>query len=133
MNDQPHLDRKSIKSFRDLEVWKQSNELVEEIYRLTSSYPDTEKFGLVSQMRRASVSVPSNIAEGHARHTTGEYIRSVGNAEGSLAELETQLVLSKKVGLCGPEEFQRILPNMNSIRKMLNGLRRSLKRRQARN
>ncbi len=136
MNDQPHPDQDSavnrnrVKSFRDLTVWKRSNDLVEDIYLLTRHFPDTERFGLISQMRRASVSVPSNIAEGQARHTTGEYIRSVANAEGSLAELETQLRLSKRVGLCNEKEFQKIIPTMNEIRKMLNGLRISLKRRQ---
>ena len=132
MNDRPHRDRPSVKSFRDLVVWQRSNDLVEDIYRLTSSFPDNERFGLISQMRRASVSVSSNIAEGHARHTTGEFIRSVGNAEGSLAELETQLILSNRLRFCGNTPYKKLLGEMTSIRRMLYALRKSLLRRKGR-
>ena len=75
--------------------------LAKQVYELTQSFPGEEKFGLVSQMRRASVSVPSNIAEGQARNTTGEFVQFVSHAEGSLAELDTQLRLSVELGLCG--------------------------------
>ncbi|NNE67769.1 MAG: four helix bundle protein [Pyrinomonadaceae bacterium] len=129
MNDRPHRDRRPVKSFRDLQVWQKSNDLVEDIYRLTRNYPDTERFGLISQMRRASVSVSSNIAEGHARHTTGEFIRSVGNAEGSLAELETQLILSKRLMFCEEARFKMLLGDMGRIRRMLFALRKSLLKR----
>lgn len=74
--------------------------LVKQVYALTSKFASDEKFGIVSQMRRAAVSIPSNIAEGQARRTTGDYIRFVSNAEGSLAELETQLIISIEIGFC---------------------------------
>jgi four helix bundle protein len=80
-------------SYKDLIVWQKSIILVKTIYGLTGTLPSEEKFGIVSQMRRASVSIPSNIAEGHARRTTGDYVRFVSNAEGSLAELETQIII----------------------------------------
>jgi len=80
--------------YKSLIVWQKSITLVKLIYRLTASFPAEERFGLTSQMRRAAVSVPSNIAEGQARRTTGDYVRFVSNAEGSLAELDTQLIIA---------------------------------------
>ena len=76
-------------SYKDLLVWQKGIKLVEQVYLLTQRFPADERFGLVSQMRRAAVSVPSNIAEGQARHTTGEFVQFVSHAEGFIAELET--------------------------------------------
>jgi four helix bundle protein len=85
--------------YRELLVWQKGIELAKHIYGLTSSFPAEEKFGLVSQMRRSAVSIPSNIAEGQARHTTGEFIQFISHAEGSLAELDTQLKVGIELGV----------------------------------
>jgi four helix bundle protein len=113
-------------SYEDLIVWQKSITFVKETYRLTQGLPLEEKFGLISQMRRAAVSIPSNIAEGHARHTTSEYIRFISIAEGSLAELKTQLIISIELEFCKKEEVENLLKLGEEIRKMLNALRRSL-------
>src|SRR3989338_7084511 len=83
------------KSYKQLVVWQRSIELVNEIYRITQNFPTIEKFGLVSQMRRCAVSIPSNIAEGYKRRKVGEYLHFLGIADASSAELETQLIISK--------------------------------------
>ena len=101
MRDEGRGKGKRIKSemsedgnYKNLIVWQKSSVLVKQIYLLTQKFPPEEKFGLISQMQRAVVSVPSNIAEGPARRTTGDYIRFVSTVEGSLAELETQLIIA---------------------------------------
>lgn len=113
-------------NYKNLIVWQKSIGLVKQIYQLTTNFPTEEKFGLVSQMRRAVVSIPSNIAEGQARRTTGDYVRFVSTSEGSLAELETQLIISSELGFCSENETKNIFNLMIEIRKMLNALRRSL-------
>lgn len=115
-----------VESYRDLTVWQKSIELVKYIYQLTQNFSADEKFGLVSQMRRAAVSIPSNIAEGQARRTTGDYIRFVSIAEGSLAELDTQLILSLELSYCSKANTKEIFLLMAEVRKMLNALRISL-------
>jgi four helix bundle protein len=90
-------------NYKNLVVWQKSIALVKLVYHLTGSFPSDEKFGIISQMRRAAVSVPSNIAEGQARRTTGDYIRFISNAEGSLAELDTQLIISIELSYCDTE------------------------------
>src|SRR5216683_3938445 len=87
-------------SYKDLVVWQKGIALARAISQLTQRLPSEEKFGLVAQMRRAAVSIPSNIAEGQARHTTGEFIQFISHAEGSLAELDTQLILSLELQFC---------------------------------
>ena len=82
------------RSYKDLVVWQKAIALAKLTYKLNQNFPSAEKSGLIAQMRRAAVSIPSNIAEGQARHTTGEFIQSISHAEGSVAELDTQLVLS---------------------------------------
>ncbi len=91
-------------NYKNLIVWQKSILLVKQIYQLTQKFPSDEKFGLVSQMRRAVVSIPSNIAEGQARRTTGDYVRFVSISEGSLAELETQLIIAIELNFCTKEE-----------------------------
>ncbi len=113
-------------NYKNLIVWQKSIILVKQIYLLTQKFPSEEKFGLASQMRRAVVSVPSNIAEGQARRTTGDYIRFVSIAEGSLAELETQLIIAIELNFCLKSETESCFSLMLEIRKMLNALRRSL-------
>jgi four helix bundle protein len=112
--------------YRDLVVWQRGIELAKRVYNVTQRFPSEEKFGLVSQMRRAAVSVPSNIAEGQARHTTKEFIQFVSHAEGSLAELDTQLRLAVELGYCSAAESAQIGARMEELRRMLNGLRRNL-------
>jgi four helix bundle protein len=103
--------------------------LVRNIYQLTRAFPNDERFGLISQMRRAAVSVPSNIAEGQARHSTGEFIQFVSHAEGSVAELDTQLAIAVDLGYCDEEAAKPIFDLLVELRKMLNGLRRKLQGR----
>jgi four helix bundle protein len=119
-------DHLKIESYRDLIVWKKSIVLIKQIYFITQTFPANEKFGLVSQMRRACVSIPSNIAEGHARRTTADYVRFISMSEGSLAELDTQLIVSIELSFCTKDETKEIFLLMSEIRKMLNALRRTL-------
>jgi four helix bundle protein len=107
-------------------AWKKALELVTEIYRASKSFPKEEIFGLVSQIRRAAVSIPSNIAEGHGRLTRGEFRHFLGNARGSLAELETQILIAKKLGFLGEPEAERLLELAGEIGGILNGLLTSL-------
>jgi four helix bundle protein len=100
--------------------------LAKETYRLTRAFPDAERFGLVSQMRRAAVSIPSNIAEGQARHTTKEFVQFLSHAEGSLAELDTQVRLSTELGFCERTQAAFIGQLTDELRRMLNALRRRL-------
>jgi len=118
--------REKLKSYKDLVVWQKSIVLVKRIYQLTRPFPADEKFGLVSQMRRAAVSVPSNLAEGHARNTTGEFIQFISHAEGSLAELETQVILAVELSFCSGSEAQPVQDLIEEVQKMANALRRSL-------
>lgn len=113
-------------SYKDLIVWQKSITVVRSIYSLTGSFPKHERFGLTSQMRRAAVSIPSNIAEGQTRRTTPDFIRFISNAEGSLAELETQLIISVELRYCRFDDLNTIFGLVDEIRRMLNALRRRL-------
>ena len=115
--------------YKDLLVWQKGIALVKQVYQLTRSFPDEEKFGLISQMRRAAISIPSNIAEGQARHTTGEFIQFISNAEGSLAELDTQLILAVELNYCENKDAHGASAHIYELRKMLNALRRKLQQR----
>ena len=112
-----------MKTHKDLIVWNKSMELVVEIYKLSAKFPEEEKFGLTSQMRRAAVSVPSNIAEGAARNSTKEYIRFLYIALGSLSELETQVLISNRLMYIN----DLLEETISEIRKMLLSLIKSLK------
>jgi len=101
-------------------------DLVEQIYRLTAEFPAEERFGLVSQMRDAVVSIPSNIAEGHAREHRKEYLHHLSIAQGSLAELETHLEIAVRLKYCKPERGEQILSDCASLGKQLYALRNSL-------
>ena len=115
-------------SYRDLVVWQKGIELAKLLYQLTTRFPPDERFGLIAQIRRAAVSVPSNIAEGQARHTTGEFIQFISHAEGSAAELDTQLHLSVELGFVSSADATPALGLIDEIRRMLNSLRRRLQR-----
>jgi four helix bundle protein len=114
------------RSYKDLVVWQKGIVLAKVVYRITQSYPTEEKFGLVAQMRRAAVSIPSNIAEGQARHTTGEFIQFISHAEGSLAELDTQLILAVELQFCRDQAGNPAFELIDELRRMLNVLRRKL-------
>ncbi|MCK9467335.1 MAG: four helix bundle protein [Candidatus Absconditabacterales bacterium] len=111
-----------ITSYKELDVWKKSMLLVQEIYIKTSNFCEIEKFGLVSQMRRASVSIPSNIAEGWGRKTTKDYVKFLHISLGSLYELETQVIICEKINLTGKEQLIEIYEFIKDISIMLNVL-----------
>src|SRR2546421_2509851 len=115
-----------IKSFRDLRVWQAGIELVESIYALTAKFPRHELYGLASQMQRAAVSIPSNIAEGHARESTKEYLQHLSIAQASLAELETQLEIAKQLNYISEEGATRLLEKITSLGRQLFALRNAL-------
>ena len=117
-------------SYKDLVVWQKGIALAKVICTITAKFPGEEKFGLISQMRRAAVSIPSNIAEGQARHTTGEFIQFISHAEGSVAELDTQLILSVELRFCDNSSAALALELIDELRRMLNVLRRKLASRQ---
>jgi four helix bundle protein len=114
-------------SDRDLEVWKLSIDLVKEIYLATNRFPGTEIYGLTNQIRRAEVSIPSNIAEGQGRISSKEFKQFLAISLGSLAELETQLIIANSVGYLGEEELSPFLENIDRIRKMIRSLAGKLK------
>ena len=118
-----------IISFRDLEAWQLAMELVEGIYRATEGFPPAERYGLTSQIRRAAVSIPSNIAEGHARGSEGVYLNHVKIALGSQAELGTQIEIASRLGLLDANATGSLVNNLDRVRQVLHGLRRSLERR----
>jgi four helix bundle protein len=108
-----------IESYKDLIVWREGIALSLAVYKLTGTFPDNERFGLVSQLRRCAVSIPSNIAEGHARLSTREYIRHLSITLGSLAELETQIHLSKELGYAQQETAAELLDKTNLLGKQV--------------
>jgi four helix bundle protein len=118
-----------MKTFRDLIVWQKSMELVVGIYQTTADFPRNEEFGLKSQMRRAAVSIPSNIAEGQSKNHEKEFVQFLHVAMGSLSELETQIELSAQLNLLDPTNFQVTLDKCREIGKMLHGLCNTLKAR----
>ena len=118
-----------VTSYRDLQVWRQAMDWVEGIYEATAHWPADERFGLISQIRRAAVSVPSNIAEGTARRSTGEFIQFVGIARGSLAEAETQLLLAERFNYMAGADARSLLAASGDISRMLVALSASLTRR----
>ena len=116
----------STRSYKDLVFLQKGIALAKVVYRITQGFPTEEKFGLVAQMRRAAVSIPSNIAEGQARHTTGEFIQFISHSEGSLAELDTQLILSIELQFCHDRAGDPAFELIDELRRMLNVLRRKL-------
>jgi four helix bundle protein len=114
--------RVRTRHFRDLIAWQKSMVLVKNVYLLTDKFPATERFGLTSQMRRSSVSVPSNIAEGHGRLTDKGLRVFLAQARGSLFELETQLLLSSELGFSDKAEADRLVADCNEVARILNGL-----------
>jgi len=114
-------------SFKDLVVWQRAVQLSTEIYRLTASFPSAEQFGLMNQMRRASVSIASNIAEGYGRTTKGEYLQFLGHARGSNCELQTQLIIAKTLGFGARTEHDFAEKLSADVSRMLIALMKKLK------
>ena len=109
-------------SYKDLKAWQKSMKLVQEIYRVTLTFPKNETFCLTSQMRRAAISIPSNIAEGKGRSTDKDFIHFLCNARGSVLELETQLLIAGQLGYIDKKQTEILTGETEQIGKMLNGL-----------
>ena len=118
-----------ITHFRELRVWQGAMELVEAIYRSSAGFPKAEMYGLTSQVRRAAVSVPSNIAEGHSRESTKDYLRHVAIAQASLAEIETQIEIACRLGYLEGTRLAVLLEQSASLGRQLYALRNALARR----
>jgi four helix bundle protein len=117
-----------INSYRDLKVWQDGMTLVVDCYRLSKGFPKEELFGLTSQLRRAAVSVPANIAEGYGRDSRGSYVNFLRNAQGSLKELETHLILAQHLKFGSFDLASQLLARSETIGRMLRSLIRSLER-----
>jgi four helix bundle protein len=117
---------KTIKSHRDLIVWQKSMTLVEVVYKASASFPKDETYALTSQIRRAVVSVPANIAEGQGRRFAKEYLYFLANARGSLLELDTHLEIAVRLGYLATNKHSEIMSLLREVAKLLNGLMRSL-------
>ena len=113
-------------NFKELLVWQKSIDFVTEMYRITETFPKAEIYGLVSQIRRAAVSIPSNIAEGNSRRSKPDYLQFLKIARGSCAEGETQLIISKNLGFLNEDGYLKLNQEIIEISKMLNGLINSL-------
>ena len=119
----------NVKSYRDLVVWQKSMDLAVDVHPVALGFPKAELFGLTSQINRCATSVPSNIAEGHGRRTTGDYIHFLSISRGSLNELETQLTLAMRHGYISEAVHDRFLELTNEVGRLLNGLMDALERR----
>ncbi len=119
----------TINSFRDLRVWQAGMDLVEEVYRLSQRFPSSEIYGLTSQMRRSAVSIPSNIAEGHTREHSKEYLNHLSIAQASLAELQTQMEIASRLQYVLQEEANQALGQAISLSTQLYALRNAVAKR----
>ena len=115
-----------IRSYRDLHIWQDSMNLVTEIYQVTKHFPKNEKFGLTSQIRRAAVSIPSNIAEGQARNSPKDFARFLSIAMGSLCEMETQLIIAQNLGFINANTIETLLDKADKIGAMTRNLQKKL-------
>jgi len=116
-----------LRPHKKLEVWRMSMDFVKEIYQITAGFPATESYGLTSQMRRAALSIPSNLAEGAARKGIKEFKQFLNIAQGSISEIDTQMDLARMLNYLEQHEFEMLMEKANRISKMLYGLSRSLK------
>ncbi len=110
-----------------MEIWKKGIEITKQVYNITESFPKTEIYGLTSQMRRAAVSIPSNISEGAARNTKKEFIQFLHNARGSLSELDTQMIIALELGFLDKNTYDSVEKELNHENKMITGLIKTLK------
>jgi four helix bundle protein len=122
----PQIPQMATSNYRGLRVWQNGMELVRRVYRLTGKFPKQEAYGLSSQMQRAAVSIPANIAEGHTRGTTREFLRYVTMSHGSLAELETMLLVALDLQYINQKDHDQLAAICDATGKMLGALRRAL-------
>ena len=115
-----------VQSFKDLKVWQKARLLTKDVYIATKDFPVEERYGLTSQIRRATISIPSNIAEGSSKRSTREFLRFLNISYGSLAELEAQLILANDLNFLSEKQLVDITANIEEIGRMVNGLIRSL-------
>lgn len=115
-----------VKSYKDLIVWQKSMGLVAMVYQVTKTFPKEELYGLTNQLRRAAVSIPSNIAEGQARNSTAEFRNFLSIARGSLAEVETQLLIAERLNYLGSDKLREIQAVQIEVNKMTNALMNKL-------
>ena len=115
-----------VRSYRDLKVWKIAVDLALEVYRITDSFPASERFGLTSQLRRAAISIASNIAEGHGRTSRSEYRHFLSVARGSAREIEVQLFLAEQIGYVEPSILTKAMDDCDAISRMITNLKRAL-------
>lgn len=116
-----------IKSYKELIVWQKAIKLVKEVFILTDKFPKSELYGLISQMRRAAVAIPSNIAEGYGRKSSKEYAQFYSIAYGSALELETQIIISKELGFTSIENFDKVDSLLEEVCRMLNSMISTMK------
>jgi four helix bundle protein len=119
--------RQEIRSHRDLIVWQRAMDLVTTAYRVTEDFPKSELYGLTGQIRRSAASIPANIAEGQGRRLAGEFLQFLANARGSLLELDTHLEIAVRLGLLSKELHSALMEQLIEVRKLLNGLMRSIR------
>ena len=118
-----------VNGYKDLKVWQKSMDMVVDIYAITKKFPEDEKYGLKSQMRRAAVSIPSNIAEGRAKRSTKDFMRFLNIAYGSNAELETQLIIAHRLDYIQAALLDRLILQTSEIARMLNGMINALEKK----
>jgi len=120
-----------VRSYQDLIAWRKAMSLVIEIYKSTTNFPRHEIYGLSSQLRRAAVSVPSNIAEGHGRATSGEFVQFLCHARGSLCEVETQIIIARELAYITGEQERLLTVKTDQLGRILQGLIASIQRRKS--
>jgi four helix bundle protein len=120
-----------VKSYQDLIAWQRAISLVVDAYGLTTHFPGHEIYGLTSQLRRASVSIPSNIAEGHGRASQGEFLQFLGHARGSLCEVQTQIFIAHRLGYITQEQEEAIISRTDELGRILSGLISSIERKKS--
>jgi len=118
-----------VASYRDLLAWQKAMELITQIYRVSQKFPSEGMYGIVSQMRRAAISIPSNIAEGQGRLTQGEFIQFLGIARGSLLELETQILVARNLRYLDEPTLKNLLELTSEVGRLVNGLLSAVKKR----
>jgi four helix bundle protein len=120
-----------VKSYKDLEVWQKAMDLVVKCYQTTKGFPKSEVYGLASQLQRAAVSIPANIAEGRERKYSKEFVQHLSIAYSSLAELETHIQIAQRLNYISSVEMEKLLGKTSEIGRMINGLRKSIEKRNA--
>lgn len=126
--EESHAEYRTIRDYRDLRVWQLAMNLAVSIYESTGKFPSEERFGLISQLRRAAVSVPSNIAEGNTRNSTADYLRFLRIARGSLAEINTQLLLAEHLGYLNAQSGTPLLSRTDELMRQLTSMYAAIER-----